>query len=421
MMNKAIQLSTEETHPHIEITFFLYLHCLMLLVFAITLSTPEQLFTGFFNIMTSSSLLITDYAYIGGIGAAFLNSFLVTSLYLMLIFRRKINLDFSFIATIFTIAGFSFFGKNLFNTLPLILGNYLYTKLVKKSCPQTINSAIFSSAVAPVVSFIAFGLGLPSLLGIFLGSFTGIFIGLIFPIISIHVRGIHQGLNLFNGGFAAGVLAMAIYGFLSLFYSFPEKTTVAYLEYQHIFKIYWLFFSLALLALMCIFLFYRSIDSKSAYHQKSFNNCFQVAIVSLFYSGYLVMINAPFNGFVFGSLLTVIGFCFSGITLKNLFPPFLGVLFIHLLSPGSLINSQEVVSLVLFSIGLSPLTKQRGQVLGFFSGILLALFAPLAFQLHGGLNLYNSGFACGFVVTLCLGIQQKPHRQSNQETIKKSA
>ncbi|MGN8980743.1 DUF1576 domain-containing protein [Enterococcus villorum] len=238
MMNKAMQLSKEQTHPHIEIMLFLFFHCLLLLAFAVTLSSPRQLLTGLFNIMTSSSLLITDYAYIGGIGSAFLNSFLVTSLYLLLIFRRKISLDFSFIATIFTIAGFSFFGKNLFNTLPLILGNYLYTKLVKKSCPQTINSAIFSSVVAPVVSFIAFGLGFPSFLGIFIGSLIGIFLGLIFPLISIHVRGIHQGLNLFNGGFAAGILAMAIYGFLSLFYVFPEKNTVTYLEFQHIFKIY---------------------------------------------------------------------------------------------------------------------------------------------------------------------------------------
>lgn len=420
MMNKAMQLSKEQTHPHIEIMLFLFFHCLLLLAFAITLSSPRQLLTGLFNIMTSSSLLITDYAYIGGIGSAFFNSFLVTSLYLLLIFRRKISLDFSFIATIFTIAGFSFFGKNLFNTLPLILGNYLYTKLVKKSCPQTINSAIFSSAVAPVVSFIAFGLGLPSFLGVFIGSLIGIFLGLIFPLISIHVRGIHQGLNLFNGGFAAGILAMAIYGFLSLFYVFPEKNTVTYLEFQHIFKIYWVFFLLSLLVLMVIFLFYRSIDSKSAYHQPSFINCYQVAIIALFYSGYLITIDAPFNGFVFGSLLTVIGFCFSGITLKDLFPPFLGVLVIQILSPENLINSQEIVSLVLFSIGLSPLTKQKGQLLGFFSGILLALFAPLAFQLHGGLNLYNSGFACGFVVTLCLGIQQKHHSSTIQKSTKKS-
>ena len=47
--------------------------CLFFLILAFTLDNPVNTFTGFYSILKSSSILLTDYVYVGGIGAAFFN------------------------------------------------------------------------------------------------------------------------------------------------------------------------------------------------------------------------------------------------------------------------------------------------------------------------------------------------------------
>jgi uncharacterized BrkB/YihY/UPF0761 family membrane protein len=84
-----------------------------MILFALVVDTPREIATGW--IIYSPDILITDYIEVGGMGAAFLNSGLLTVVFTLLI--RKFNIKFNGItfAALFLTAGFAFFGKNLLN------------------------------------------------------------------------------------------------------------------------------------------------------------------------------------------------------------------------------------------------------------------------------------------------------------------
>ena len=81
----------------------------------------RQVFKGYVTIICSSSILITDYVYIAGLGATFFNVATILMLNLLLIKKMKIRMNGPVYAGVVMICGFSFFGKNLFNTLPIYL------------------------------------------------------------------------------------------------------------------------------------------------------------------------------------------------------------------------------------------------------------------------------------------------------------
>ena len=57
----------------------------MLVLFGIFQSTPEELFRGMYAILTEEDVLITDYIAIAGMGAAFVNAGLVTLISVLLL------------------------------------------------------------------------------------------------------------------------------------------------------------------------------------------------------------------------------------------------------------------------------------------------------------------------------------------------
>ena len=87
----------------------------------------ENVFTGILKIITSPAVLITDFLVIGGIGASFVNAFLIFLFNFTIIKMLKIEINGLIIASFFTVFGFSFFGKNILNILPFYLGGILYS------------------------------------------------------------------------------------------------------------------------------------------------------------------------------------------------------------------------------------------------------------------------------------------------------
>jgi len=52
---------------------------------------------------------------------------------------------------------------------------------------------------------------------------------------------------------------------------------------------------------------------------------------------------------------------------------------------------------VIFVMGLAPISGQFGIIPGIIAGFLHLLITPLALEFQGGFDLYNNGFAAGFV------------------------
>ncbi len=59
-------------------------------------------------------------------------------------------------ASIFTVFGFSFFGKNILNILPFYLGGILYSLYEHVDFKEIFITISFASALAPFVSEVAF-------------------------------------------------------------------------------------------------------------------------------------------------------------------------------------------------------------------------------------------------------------------------
>jgi lysylphosphatidylglycerol synthetase-like protein (DUF2156 family) len=128
-------------------------------------------------------------------------------------------------------------------------------------------------------------------------------------------------------------------------------------------------------------------------------------LLGLIASLYIYLIKAPFNGPVIGGLFTVIGFAAFGKHLKNCWPTALGVVIATLVF-GKTLNAPGPVLAFLFVTTLAPLSGEFGPLVGLAAGFVHLAIVERTAAWHGGLDLYNNGFAGGLTATLFLAIIQ---------------
>ena len=177
----------------------------LLMLLGVLMDDPANILPGLYRIVTMQDLLITDYVYIAGVGATLINLGLVTIVSIFLIKLSEEPLNGFTLVEMGLMAGFSLFGKNLFNIWPIILGTWLYAKYQKEPFGKYAGVALLGTSLSPLVSYMALGSIHASLL---LGMVAGMVIGFILPSLSAYTYKIQNGLNLYNMGFACGLLAM---------------------------------------------------------------------------------------------------------------------------------------------------------------------------------------------------------------------
>ena len=170
----------------------------------------ENIFIGMYKIVTSPAILVTDFMYVGGIGAAFLNAVLIFSFNFFLVKLFKVKINGITIAAFFTVFGFSFFGKNILNILPFYLGGILYSIYTSTDFSEHIVPIAFSSALAPFVSSVAFYGEISYETSYINAILIGILIGFIVVPLSKSLYDIHEGYDLYNLGFTAGILGSVL-------------------------------------------------------------------------------------------------------------------------------------------------------------------------------------------------------------------
>jgi len=168
--------------------------------------TTMDLSSGLKNILLSQTILLTDFLSIGGIGPTFINVALISFYNLYLLKKYKLRINGLILAAFMTVIGFSFFGKNLFNIIPIYLGGYLYSYHKKIDFKDIIVSIMFATALAPVISEISFSNILPYKIAVLIGIGVGIFIGFIITPLASHMVKFYDGYNIYNLGFTAGIL-----------------------------------------------------------------------------------------------------------------------------------------------------------------------------------------------------------------------
>lgn len=181
----------------------------LLVVFAV-IAQPDAavLLRGFWEIQINETGLITDPMVTGGVGAALLNAAVVLLLSTLLVRWMKLPFTGAALACLFLMAGFSLLGKNLLNIAPIVAGGWLHALYKRDRFARYVYLTLYGTCLAPMVSFLLVRVR-PGFRWLAMAA-CGLVIGFLLPAIARFTTRIHQGYNLYNVGFAAGILGLGI-------------------------------------------------------------------------------------------------------------------------------------------------------------------------------------------------------------------
>lgn len=385
-------------------------------LFGVFADGSASVLEGFLRLQISPARLLSDFTAMEGTGAAFVNAAFVGLLGWLFLRLNKISLSGPTTAAIFTMIGFALFGKTPLNCIPIMIGVSLAALIVKKQPREYLLIAMFGTALGPLISYVAFEMGFPPVFALPASMLIGLATGVILPPLAITMLHLHQGYNLYNVGLTAG--------FIGLFAaSIPHaggrdiSTVTEWGEAASP----WLILIVPALSLIAIVTAFACCGKKS---WKEFaailklsgrlpsdfcelegmgGTLLNAGILGLVYSAYVAIIGAPFNGPVIGGLMTVIGFGFFGKHPRNVLPVFLGLLAAALIF-GKSLTEPWVVLAFLFGTALAPLAGEFGPFVGIIAGFLHLVIVERSGTWHGGMNLYNNGFASGLTATLLVSV-----------------
>lgn len=395
----------------------------LLVITAFFYEPPLQVIQGYWRIISSTGLLISDFLEIGGLSATLLNVVSVVFLYFLILKKLDIKITGPNFAGILTIAGFSFFGKTLLNTIPILSGIWLYTLYHKIPLRNVIIIILFSTGISPIVSFTIFGSSLPYSISIPLGLFAGLFTGFIIPPLAAHTVKFHNGYDLYNIGFAMGILALIYTAIYKAFNIFVIPTYIVSNEYHWFFFITLSVFSLGFI--LIAFLIDRDVLSKypeileksgrlvtDFVRDVGFSpTVLNIGIMGLLSLTIVVLLKIQINGAVIGGILTVMGFSAFGKHPKKSLPIMFGVMISAYISHYSLDNAGVVIA-IFFGTALSPISGKYGILAGIIAGFVHFFVVQATSMFQGGLDLYNNGFAAGFVAAVLVPILDSFKKES---------
>ncbi len=405
-------------HPSVDEKFrliFLILFACSLILFGLLADSPQEIIYGLRRIILDRAVLITDYIKIGGIGAAFVNAGLITLIFVFILYKMKIHISGATYAAIFTMAGFSFFGKNLFNVWFIFLGVFIYAKIQRVHLSRYIYVALYGTAMAPISTEFIFSDQLPVYFGLPLGVFLGILIGLILPPLATHLLKVHQGYNLYNVGFTAGLISTI---FVALFksYGYIPSTRLVYSKGNNELFSYFLFI---LFTIMVVIGYIRNNNSLKNYFKifkysgrlvsdfivlEGVNlTLINMGINGIIATIYVLLVGGELSGPAIGGIFTIVGFSAFGKHPKNIIPIFLGV-YLGAITKIWNINDPSIILAALFGTSLAPIAGEFGILIGILAAYIHLSVTLSVVSLHGGLNLYNNGFSAGLVAAFLVPI-----------------
>lgn len=406
-MNRLKEMETSERRKY----KLMYLYSGLIVLAGFLLSPFQEVVEGIVRIAMSPAMLVTDYFALGGVGTALVNSGVLMLFSVWLGQKSEAPMNGGLIAAIFTVGGFALFGKNIYNVLSIILGVFLYSRKKREKFAPYITVALFGTALAPVVSQLSFGMGLDPLLGLVLGNLAGAAIGLMLPSLAASFVKFHQGFNLYNIGFTAGMVGMV---FMSLFRSAGHNHEIAstiYLKTSVPLAVFLMLYFISMLVVALLtskstlrdfwkLLSHRVKGTTDFVELSGFPSVlFNMGVLGIVSTAIVLITKAPLNGPLIGGVFTVVGFGAFGKHPKNSLPVMAGVIAGYLLTGVSLSTTGAMLT-VLFATTLAPIAGHFGPLAGVLAGLVhMSLISNTAY-LHGGMNLYNNGFTGGFVAAV---------------------
>jgi hypothetical protein len=390
-------------------------YALSLIIFGFIIDSARNIIKGLRRILQEPDILITDYIGVGGMGASFVNAGLVALISILILYMLKINITGAATSAIWLMTGFSLFGKNIFNIWFIIAGVWLYSRYQKDKFSKYIFIAMFGTSLAPLVTQVMFSTGLPKIVSIPLGIIIGLGVGFVLPPLGAYLMRVHQGFNLYNVGFTAGIVGTMT---ISVFKSYGLEVEQRFVWTSGNNIILGSFLSILFLSMIILSL----IIDKNVYkkYMNLFNYTgrlvsdfiilegfapalFNMGVNGTFATAYVILAGGDLNGPTIGGVFTIVGFSAFGKHLKNMLPIFAGV-FLGSITKTWAINDPSILMAALFGTTLAPIAGTFGWKWGIIAGFLHSSVVLNVGFLHGGVNLYNNGFSGGIVAATLIPI-----------------
>ncbi|MDO4475235.1 MAG: DUF1576 domain-containing protein [Lachnospiraceae bacterium] len=411
--------------------------------------TAGEVWKHFTTLLTSPSPLVTDYFRLGSLAAALLNAGLCGLCCTLLTFLPGAEHRPSVWAGFFLVIAHCFYGLDLLNMWPPILGFLVYCKFHRLRFRDNLDWAMFITSFSPFFSEILFRYPMPydldfRILGIDIHPFSillcmvvAIFVACTLPAMMPGAAKLHQGYNLYNGGLATGLLGLFLYAFLfktmgvtpqgPLEVSNPvyEAHGESYLTFATCFYL--------ILSLICViygwylngktFHGYGALLKDSG-HKANFLHDYGAGPVWINLGLYMLMMlayfdivilvtdGAGFTGATFGIILASMTFAAGGQHPRNVWPILLGyaalsgLVWLLCLVGGRevpwTLSTQGYMNGLAFATGLCPFTGKFGWKIGVLAGFMSAVMCTTTSAMHGGFVLYNGGLTAGITALLLL-------------------
>lgn len=308
-------------------------------------------------------------------------------------------------------------GKNLLNIAPIVTGGWLYSRYKGDRFAKYVYLTLYGTCLAPMVSFLLVRVR-PGFRWLAM-AVCGLVIGFLLPAIARFTTRIHQGYNLYNVGFAAGILGL---GLASILKGFGVEFIAGggWSGEGHI--LLCVMVSLVLLGLFGAgiaigcrsWTAYKHILHHSGRAVADFilldglgPTLVNMALVGGIGFAYLLVLY-PFgvrlNGPLVCCIFAMTGFGAFGKHPRNVLPVMGGAILAALLLVAVPVTSPGVLLATLLCTCLAPIAGQFGWGWGMTAGFIHMTIVQNTSILHGGMNLYNNGFAGGLVCILLIPI-----------------
>ena len=413
------------------------------LIAALVMPDRAGMVTGLWKIISQPSKISTNYFYVGGYSATFLNmglvSLLCLALYVLLDAKATNGSTLAFLLTV----GFTSWGINVLNMWPSILGVILYSLVKREKLSSNVNAMLFSTGIAPLITELmvrypyAEAVGF-RLSGIALGVAVGVAIGFFLPAGLAHSPKVHKGFSLYNAALPIGMAAFFLQAVLykTMGVALPAAPAADTLKVAsrltvNVFCI--ALFGILVLAALAMGCtpkdYWKLMEDKeeassfsSTYGKAAF--LMNVGVYGLFILGYYNLIRGSFNGVTFGIIFCMLACCNSGSHPGSVLPIMMGYVaaswIFQALSAAvggtftGAINAQAIMVGLCYANGLSPISRKYGWEYSFLAAMMhysLVTSVPL---LHGGYCLYNGGFTAAFVCLLLIPILERFTKTKSQ-------
>jgi len=379
--------------------------------FGFVLDTPDKILDGLIAITTSRDTLLTDYFGVGGLGAGLVNAGLLTLVACLIYHLARAKMTGASVAALFLVLGFGLFGKNLLNVWFIVIGVALYSRFKGQPFAANINTAFFGIALSPIVSEILFSSALPIGISLPLGVVTGLPIGFVLPAAAAQLFKAHMGFALYNMGFTAGLVGTLVVAMYKSYGFVPDPVFIWTTGNNLVLGGFLAVVFASMIAVAFVLdrgapAGFRRIIGESGQSPSDFIAIAGLApvLLNMGLSGvvgmaYVLAVGGELNGPVIGALLSIVGFAAFGKHPRNFVPIIAGVFLGSLAKPWGAADPSILLA-ALFGTNLAPIAGRFGWYWGVVAGFIHSSAALSVGSVHGGLNLYNNGFAAGIVASI---------------------